>query len=418
MRVIKAETPGSDRDRGSAQDGDPSRLHGFADGLDRGSVALFPCPSYEPGVLDEAISAAADYAGFPDIEGKRILVKPNLLKAASAEKAVTTHPEFVAAVIRFLWKKGASRIFAGDSPGHQSGAAAAKTAGVYEAAIRNGAVWVDFLPGAARPAPKAKLVKSFTLASALEGCDFVVNLPKLKTHRLMCYTGAIKNLFGLLPNLGKSGMHLRFPDKVKFGTMLVDLGLSIDNCFSFMDGIVAMEGEGPGNGDPFPLGLILASGDAAALDWIAAACIGYDPARIPYLVDAIGRTGRDPAAPGIAAGPSRVAEVAAENFRLLPYTGTTTASLAVIPAFARPLMKRLLAERPIFEVEKCTGCSACVRICPARALELGCNARGQHQILIDDDACITCFCCHEVCPARAISIGKVLRRAPGGRKRR
>ncbi|MFA5852386.1 MAG: DUF362 domain-containing protein, partial [Spirochaetales bacterium] len=284
-------------------------------------VSLVSCAEYSPTALDEAIAQVAEFARFPDISGKRILVKPNLLKAATVDKAVTTNPEFLSAVLRFLWKRGAKRIVVGDSPGFQSGIAAAKTSGIYGAAIAGGAEWADFAPGKPRSAPLAKLVKSFTLASVLDECDFIVNLPKLKTHRLMTYTGAIKNLFGLIPGLGKSGMHLRFADKGKFGTMLVDLGLSIPNCFSFMDGIIAMEGEGPGDGDPFKLGLVLASSDAPALDWTAARCIGYDPLRIPYLVDALRRTGGNPVAPDIDVGPGNVADLAAKGFKLLPYEG-------------------------------------------------------------------------------------------------
>jgi len=380
-------------------------------------VSLVLCAEYSPASLDEAIAQAAEFALFPDISGKRILVKPNLLKAARVDKAVTTNPEFLSAVLRFLWKRGAKRIVVGDSPAYQSGVSAAKTAGLYGAAIASGAEWTDFAPGKPRSVPEAKLVKSFTLASALDECDFVVNLPKLKTHRLMNYTGAIKNLFGLIPDLGKSGMHLRFADKDKFGTMLVDLGLSIPNCFNFMDGIVAMEGEGPGDGDPFQLGLVLASGDAAALDWTAALCIGYDPLRIPYLVDALRRRGRNPAAPDIDIGPGRVADVAAQGFKLLPYEGPASTAIAAMPAFARPFIKRIIADRPIFHPALCIGCSACVKICPAAALELSRNRQGQHQIRIDDAACITCFCCHEICPAHAISIGKVLSRKSREKKR-
>ncbi|HWR10715.1 MAG TPA: DUF362 domain-containing protein [Rectinemataceae bacterium] len=382
-----------------------------------GRVGLFACAGYDPVALDEVILGAADYAGFPDIAGKRILVKPNLLKAATPDKAVTTHPEFVAAVLRFLWKRGASRVMVGDSPGFQSGLSVGKPSGIHEAAMSGGAEWVDFAPGKPKAAPAARLVKSFALASVLDECDLVVNLPKLKTHRLMNYTGAIKNLFGLIPGLGKSRMHLRFADKEKFGTMLVDLAFSIPRCFSFMDGIVAMEGEGPGGGDPFPLGLVLASGDMAALDWTAAQCIGYDPRRLPYIVDAIERTGRASAAPEIQVGPRAVAEVAAKNFALLPYGGATAPDIVKMPGFAWRAIRRLLADRPIFLPEKCVGCLACVKICPAGALELGKNAKGQHQIRIDDQACITCFCCHEVCPAQAIAVGRVLARRPMEKKR-
>ncbi len=381
-------------------------------------VAVFPCESYDPGLLDRCIAQAAEDAGFPDITGKRILVKPNLLKAAAPEEAVTTHPEFVASVLRFLWGRGAASIQVGDSPGHQNGRAVGKTSGILQAALDGGADWVDFVPGESRPAPEARLVKSFKLASALDDCDLVVNLPKLKTHRLATYTGAIKNLFGLLPGLAKSSMHLRFSDKIQFGTMLVDLGLSIKNSFHFLDGIVAMQGEGPGNGEPFPLGLVFASRDAAALDWVAASTIGYDPKKIPYLAEAIRRGGHDPDAPKIDTGSYLVDKKRTKGFKLLPYTAQANASLSEIPHYLEPLAMRFLAERPIFDKERCIGCSACIRICPAEALELGRLKDGKYQVLIDDRACITCYCCHEVCPVGAIAIGKILWRPNWQRKRK
>jgi ferredoxin len=260
------------------------------------------------------------------------------------------------------------------------------------------------------------LVRGFALTAELAECDLVVNLPKLKTHRLMKYTGAIKNLFGLIPGLGKSGFHLRFPDSADFGTMLVDLAAAVPDCFTFMDGIVAMEGEGPGDGDPYELGVVLASAEPAALDWIAASCVGYDPRRLPYLVDAIGRTGRDPAAPIISVGPASLAELAVDDFKLLPYDTKGESTAGSLPAIAKGFLKRALMDRPIFDPRRCEGCSACVVVCPAKALELEKN--GLNRVLIDDKACIGCFCCHEVCPAHAIRIGKLFRRPSGARRRK
>jgi uncharacterized protein (DUF362 family)/Pyruvate/2-oxoacid:ferredoxin oxidoreductase delta subunit len=381
-------------------------------------VSVLPCQSYDPELLDRCIAQAARDAGFPDITGKRILVKPNLLKAAAPDEAVTTHPEFVAAVLRFLWKQKAASIQIGDSPGYQNGKAVGKASGVFQAAMDGKATWVDFSPGNPRPAPEAKLVKSFKLASALDDCDLVVNLPKLKTHRLATYTGAIKNLFGLLPGLAKSSMHLRFSDKIQFGTMLVDLGLSIKNCFHFLDAIVAMQGEGPGNGEPFPLGLVFASKNAAALDWVAASTIGYDPRRIPYLVDAIQRNGLDKESPSIDTGDYIIEKNRAKGFRLLPYTAQSNASLSEIPHYLEPLAMRFLAERPIFHKELCIGCSACIRICPTDALELSRLKDGKFQVRIDDRACITCYCCHEVCPVGAISIAKIVWRPSQQKKKK
>ncbi len=369
-------------------------------------VALVSCRDYSPAALDAAIAQAAESGGFPDIRGKKILIKPNVLNASAPEKAVTTHPEFLRAVVRFLRRLGASEIRVGDSPAIHNPIAAAKASGLYAAAEEEGAEWVEFSPGSPRPAPKAAKVKSFVLASALDDCDMVVNLPKLKTHRLTQYTGAVKNLFGLVPGLNKSGYHLRFPDRDAFGTMLVDLALSVGPCFTFMDAVVAMEGEGPGNGKPYPLGFVLGSADMAALDWVAAECIGYDPRKIPYLREAFERNGREAeAAKDLEVGPEKPCKPRAGNFELIPYGNSGSSTIGALHPSLKTLARMFTVDRPIFHPSLCIGCGACVRICPAKALQQDKN-RGS-RIRIDDNACITCFCCHEVCPAAAITIGKV-----------
>ncbi len=379
-------------------------------------VSIERCPAYQQDSVERAIASAAEKAGFPSIDGKTILVKPNILNASAPEKAVTTHPVFLAAILRFLREKGAGRIIVGDSPGFQPGSSAGKTAGLYQVALDVNAEWNEFKQGSLHQAPAGKLVKSFVLADVLETCDMVVNLPKLKTHRLMNYTGAMKNLFGLIPGLAKSAMHLRYPDKEQFGTMLVDLALSVVPTFTFMDAIVAMEGEGPGNGTPYPLGLVLASASMPLIDWTAASIIGYKPEKIPYLADAMQRIGKNPENPEYSCGPESIQTVRAENFKLLPYEMAHPSALKALPGFLQKLAVSATMRRPIFHEKKCIGCSACVKICPGKALVLDRKASGINKILIDDAACITCFCCHEVCPVNAISAGKVLHRPRRDRK--
>ncbi len=367
-------------------------------------VALLRCESYDKKFLDEAIARAARIAGFPDVQGKTLLLKPNILNASPAAKAVTTNPAFLGAVIRFVKSKGATRILVGDSPGWQPGVLAAKASGIYDAAQRNGATWVDFHEVAAHAVPNGKKLKNIPLTSLLGGIDLVINLPKLKNHQLMTYTGAMKNLFGLLPGTAKSAMHLQYPSVIDFGEMLVDIAMSIP-CFSFMDGIVAMQGEGPGSGTPFQLGIVLASGSPAALDWVAVECVGYDPWRIPYLVDGMQRTqGVDTVAEPSTA-PLAPGDINHEEFERLPYCSELGKRLDSIPSTLRRILGSAIRLRPIFHTKPCIGCKACVEICPAKALELEKKGR-VNRIRIDDHLCITCFCCHEVCPAKAISIGK------------
>jgi len=380
-------------------------------------VALLRCQSYEEKLLDEVIARAARIAGFPDVRGKTLLLKPNILNASPAAKAVTTNPAFLGAVIRFAKSEGAARVLVSDSPGWQPGALAAKASGIYDAVQRNSATWVDFREVAARAVSHGKKLKNIPLTSLLGEVDLVINLPKLKNHQLMTYTGAMKNLFGLLPGTAKSAMHLQYPSVIDFGEMLVDIAMSVP-CFSFMDGIIAMQGEGPGSGTPFQLGIVLAAGNPAALDWVAVQCVGYDPRRIPYLVDGMQRTFGAESFAEPASAPLAPGEISHEGFERLPYSSELGKRLDSIPGTLRRVLGSAIRLRPIFHTAPCIGCKACVEICPAKALELEKHGRA-NRIRIDDHLCITCFCCHEVCPAKAISIGKApLRVAHRARARR
>ncbi|HNY99530.1 MAG TPA: DUF362 domain-containing protein [Rectinema sp.] len=384
---------------------------------ERADVALIRCDDYESKKLDRAIETCAEIAGFPDIKDKIILIKPNVLNASPASKAVTTNPAFVEAVVRFVKSRGAKEILVGDSPGWQPVLLAAKTSGIYDAVQQSGGTWVDFREVSPHPVVDGKKLKNIPLTALLEKVDLVINLPKLKNHSLTTYTGAIKNLFGLIPGTAKSAMHLQYPAVIDFGEMLVDLALSIPNCFTFMDAIIAMDGQGPGSGTPYSLGIVLASMSVAKLDWIASQCVGYDPKNISYILDSMQRTLGSANVPEPSTYPLRVSEVEHSGFKRLPYTSKLGRRLSSIPRGLRSFAAKFIHLRPIFHKNKCIGCSACITICPAKVLVLD-RKNGSNIIRINDKLCITCFCCHEVCPAKAISVGRapiriVHRRLPG-----
>jgi uncharacterized protein (DUF362 family) len=252
-------------------------------------VAVVRCPSYDAALLDRALAEAIELAPLPDVKGASVLLKPNILSAASPELAISTRGEVLAAFARLLKSRGAARIMAGESPAWQPHESAARKCGIGAACDAEGVEWLDFAESSEFESPMGRRVKRFTLATALRQADILVSLPKLKTHGLMRYTGAIKNLFGLVPGLGKSAFHLRFPAAEDFGAMIVDLALAAKPAYSLMDAVVSMEGEGPQNGRPAQTGLILGSRDPVALDWIAASIIGYEPRELAYLVDACSR---------------------------------------------------------------------------------------------------------------------------------
>ena len=253
-------------------------------------VAIERCLSYDPDEVYKALKKAVALAGDLDVAGKTVLLKPNIVFDSAPEKQVCTHPVFLEAAIRLVREMGAGRILAGDSPGLQTPGFTAKGSGLGEAAKRNGAEWVDFTKEKLElSCPEGKVMKKFTMTKAARDADVIISLPKLKTHQLMYFTGAIKNTFGLIPSMAKSALHVRFSNRESFASMLVDLNLAVKPAYALMDAVIGMEGPGPGGGDPRHIGLVLASSNFLAMDAAACAVIGYPPLAIPVNKEALSR---------------------------------------------------------------------------------------------------------------------------------
>ncbi|HSV57055.1 MAG TPA: DUF362 domain-containing protein [Magnetospirillaceae bacterium] len=362
-------------------------------------VSLVSCPTYRPEDVGIAASLAIDLAGGFDPAGKTVLLKPNLLNASEPWKAVTTHPEVLRAAIRLCKTRGASRVLVGESPGWQPVDGVARRTGARAVAEEEGAAWADFSDVVRVEVPRGRVVRRFELARAAVEADLLVSLPKLKTHKLMYFTGAAKNLFGIVPGLRKSQFHLRFPERREFGAMIVDLVTAAKPAFALMDAIVGMEGPGPGNGTPRPLGWMLASRDCLALDWVAGGLVGYDPWDIPYLADARDRGILDAASIHVEGLDPETVRI--RDFDRIRVLGDTDFFRTRLPGFLHRIARNLAVERPVFSDRNCVRCAGCVEICPAGALAFrdGKTAPG-----IDYAACIRCYCCHEICPVDAIRL--------------
>jgi len=344
-------------------------------------------------------------------EGEKIVLKANLLLPAAPEKAITTHPHIVTAVGRMVNQHGASALVT-DSPGAGYQYNERMMRRIYrvcglEKACGEAGIALNFDTSAAPVSyPNGKLIKRFEVITPVLNADGVINLCKLKTHLFMHMTGAVKNSFGVIPGLAKPGYHAKLHDTSRFADMLVDLSTFASPRLSVMDAVVGMEGEGPNNGDPRPIGLILASVNPLALDVVAGEIMGIDPMQNPVL-QAAARRGLSPARLdeveliGVEASELRI-----PDFRL-PSTIYGEKGLGPLPLVQKlmtPLFKNGLTVKPRINKDKCTACGACHDSCPVGAITLYAHLYAE----IDEDTCIRCYCCHEMCPFDAVYLHKSL----------
>lgn len=368
-------------------------------------VALLPCPGYAPEEVEQALNRAlAELGGMAAFvkAGQRVLLKANLLTRRPPEAAVTTHPELVRAVVREVQKAGGHPVIY-DSPGgpfmRRSLEAVYEETGLARVAAETGAELNLDLDVVEVAQGEGALFKKVTLSRAVAEADVVINLPKLKTHGLTRYTGAVKNLFGCVPGLTKAEYHLRLPDLALFSRFLVELAQLVRPALTVMDAVVGMEGEGPSAGEPRHLGLLLASPSPFALDAVAMALIGLKPGEV--LTDRLARElALVPPPERIEVAGLNLQAARVEDFRVPPPGGTSFRLLGrQISLGSLRLAARWLQPRPVFSAEACRRCGICLRSCPAQALTLG-----KRRPEVDLDRCIRCFCCQELCPAQAVAI--------------
>ena len=363
-------------------------------------VAIVRCDSYDQSLVDQAVKTICKEADMPSVRGKRVLLKPNILSDAKPDACITTHPQVVRSLVRLLKQEGVQTLYIGDSPGLQKPNFQARASGIQAICEEENIQWVDFTKHPKLYTIPFSRSKQLPLASILEEVDMVFSLPKFKTHQLMYTTGAIKNLFGLVPNLYKSPCHVQVPTREQFASLMVGICSLVKPSFSLMDGIIAMEGPGPANGIPKHLGLLLASCDALSLDYVQAQIMGYNPLDIPIIREGIHR--------GL--GSMQIAfplldakDLVVEKYqRIAVHKKTSFLQSLILPFFfSRYIRWKVKRDRnaPVFLDDLCIGCKKCMDICPAQALTM----QDKH-IIIDVQECIRCYCCHEVCPASAILV--------------
>jgi len=319
--------------------------------------------------------------------GERVCLKINLLSASDPSRAVTTHPSVVSAVAKAVLDAG-GEPFIGDSPAGRFNRKALRNAydlsGMTAVADDLG-IDLNFDTGWTRVAvPGGRRLKRVKVCDFALKADRVIALPKLKTHSYQVMTLATKIMYGIVPGVEKARYHAVHPRRPAFADMLLDLLLVRLPDLFIMDGIVGMEGNGPGSGNPVDTGVLMVSTDAVAMDIAVCRMLGIEPVGVPTLKRAKLR--------GMWPGTIDHPLLSTEDVR---YEG-----------FALPLTagrlatgKRMARRSPVI-TEKCTACGKCEEICPKDAITIPGD-----RAVIDYENCIRCFCCHEVCPDRAIRLG-------------
>lgn len=366
----------------------------------KSKVALVRSNTYDRDEVLQAVCRGVELLGGAGSfcrAGEKILLKVNLLVGDAPEKCVTTHPAVLRAVALCLKDAGAILSY-GDSPATGFPKAAAKRSGLMKAGEELGMELANFTEGVEVTGQGALRNIKFEIARGVMEADGVISLPKLKTHGLERFTGCIKNQFGCIVGMSKGMYHARFPNALDFGRMLAGLNNLIKPRLYVMDGIMAMEGNGPRGGDPRAMNVLLFSTDPVALDATACRLIGLDPVYVPTTVYG-SKSG---------AGTYRKEEIelTGDPFDEF-YTPDFNVERTPVKAFKRsallPFLSNSTTAKPVIIPERCSRCGTCVNSCPVDGKALNwVDGDKTRPPVYDYNKCIRCYCCQEVCPEKAI----------------
>jgi len=376
-------------------------------------VSLVRCDEYRKDLVYRKMKEAVDLVGGMGAyvsPGERVLLKPNLLSPKAPDAAALTHPTVLEAVIRLVKEEGAIPLV-GDSPAYSAALSCLKKGELLPVLEQYNVEILPFETSTELKNPTGAF-KVFEVAEDALSVDKIINLPKFKTHGQMAMTLAVKNMFGVVVGGRKSQWHLRVGDKPRqFARMIVDLHYLVKPALSILDAVTAMEGNGPGSGNPVDLGLLIAGADASAVDTVACQIVGLDPSLLYTLAEAK-KAGMGITSPSdIQVLGEKIENVSVEGFTFPPTMPLT----AGVPGFLTRVARRVLTPRPIIDLDQCIMCGRCEEICAARAISReeventpavtrSGKKRPPGKMSIDYHTCIRCFCCQEICPEGAITI--------------
>lgn len=365
-------------------------------------VALVRCSDYETQKVFNAVKRAIDLLGgigeFVK-PGMKVLLKPNLLSPRPPEDGVDTHPEVVRAVARLVKEAGGNPVI-GDAPGG-SGDNTEEVydkSGIKKMAEEEGVKLVKFT--------NSRSVDGVPVSRHVLDADCFISIPKLKTHAITILTAAIKNTFGTVVGLYKAECHSKAPKEKEFAKIIAKIHSLVKPHLTILDGIIAMEGDGPATGDLRNMCVIMASRDAVAIDSSLAKIIGLGPQDILVTKEAYEM--------GLGeADPSRIETVGddIDSFAVSDFKFPKTRIMQRLPKQIAHSVGDLIRFKPVIDSRICTRCNLCKLSCPAHVIEIE-----KDFCRIDYKKCIRCLCCHEVCPYKAIHIkGNILTKVVWGK---
>ena len=369
------------------------------------NVALLKCMEYDVSLIEEKLREGFQLLGGHGFlrtlipKDSKVLLKPNMLSIEGKGSIVITHYAVFEAVIRII-KEYSNNISFGDSPGFGDSRKAAEKSGLMEVANKYGVKFEDFKESVHVKLDESILCKSWEVAKAAYEADVIISLPRLKTHAMAYYTGAIKNQFGCIPGTQKATWHTRMPYANNFCKMLLDLNSAVGTSFAILDGIIAMEGNGPKSGEPHKMNTLIMGSSLTAIDSVAVRLIGYDnPLDTPVLKEAHDSQWGAVLPKDINILGEKLESMKAKNFKLC----RTGGNFHFINPKVSNFLRGMVAPNPTLIKGKCIGCGRCVEVCPEKPVAIKMIKQGN--ILSPKwnmKECIRCFCCQELCPVGAI----------------
>lgn len=375
-------------------------------------VVILSIASYDEEIIYNQLLQAIDLLGGLSLlmegipkEGK-ILLKPNLVRKADVNRAVMTHPAVLTAVARIFQEAGFTNLYAGDSCGIGTAQKVMDGTGMIEGLEKHHVKICDFNSGT-KTNINGHRAKSMMMCDQVLKADAYINVCKMKTHALERITGAVKNIYGTVYGLNKAKGHTKYSDAHSFAQMLVDLNLFVKPKLHIMDGIVAMEGNGPTSGDPIPMNVILVSTDPIALDTIFCHLIDLKPDLVPTNVagnrHGLGNISEDQIELLSLHGPIKLQEAIEQygnsKFNVDRKVRPTSASwIRMLKVF------KIFQKKPYIKQDKCIRCGICVESCPVEGKAVSFENGKDHIPVYNYKKCIGCFCCQEMCPNKAIDV--------------